>query len=145
MRNLSQYLTRRPHPTHGEIVCLSDDAPQWAQDAVHEAHGDLMPDNWRYKMIEFIADAIDEQDDDDPDIHEIADRFVDNHCYYHQRLDWLSSNLCRMGYCNEAQDEGLVAADANMDQRIAIGMYQECAETAGLLLQALTVDDDEEE
>lgn len=143
MKNLSQYLTRKEFDDGRVIVTRTDDAPQWTQDLIYEAHGDMLPDDWKYKMIEFVADEVEDADDmEDIDAGEIANRFVDNHCYTHERLQWLASNLQRPGYCDEAQEEGLVHSDATMDQRVAIGMYTECCEVASIILAGLLEDEE---
>ena len=41
--------------------CLKDDRPEWVQDAVREAHGDRMPDDWTYAQCDMAAALIREQ------------------------------------------------------------------------------------
>jgi hypothetical protein len=125
--------------------CLKDDAPEWMTDVCHAGHGDMMPDDWRYRMIEAACDAIAEGADDS---HEAADSFVP--IYNGDRLEWLASNLTRTGYCDDAANEGLVAADATILDRIAAGIYAEFQEAFAAVLEALegeaeTRDDDSEE
>ena len=42
------------------FVTLADNAPEWLTDLVRDAHGDMMPDDWRWSAIrsavDFIAD-----------------------------------------------------------------------------------------
>lgn len=132
--------TRDPRVTgsdSSQFVTLKDDAPVWVQPIVQTAHGDMLPDDWRYATIceafGEIHDAGEGVDLDDLE-HEFADR-VD--VYTSELLAWLSSNLTRMGYCDDAQAEGLVESDAGISQRITIGQYMERREVFGLVLQAL--------
>lgn len=38
-----------------DILLPADDAPQWFADLCREAHGGMLPDDWRY---EFVRDAL---------------------------------------------------------------------------------------
>jgi hypothetical protein len=117
---------------------LIKDAPKWMQDAMHDAHGDMMPDDVRYSMIHEIAQAIAERDEDadlDDERGEIVDAVPS--CYHSARFAWLASHNSRSDYCDEAQAEGIVAADASISDRIAAGWYQEADEIYSALLQAI--------
>ncbi len=105
-------------------VRIKDDAPEWVTDLAHEAHGDMFPDDWRYQCISAVLDHLAEGGDPD-DAHEFADSHVD--VYTSNRLAWLSSNLTRAGYCDEAADE-FGAEGLDIIERIGLGQYMEASE-----------------
>lgn len=114
------------------IATLKDDRPEWVFDLVHEAHGDFMPDDWRYDAISRALDHIAETGDEDA--HEWADNHVD--VYTSARYAWLASNLNRAGYCDEAREEGL-AENVDICTLVGIGQYMEAREVYDLVFQAL--------
>lgn len=127
--------TRDADPeTH--VYKLKDEARDgWIHDLVREAHGDFFPDDWRYEAIMDAAGFIADCDDPDDGRSEFADGHVD--VYNAARVAWLGSSLWRASYCDEAVAEGLVAADADIYDRIGVGQYVESEEVYGLVLQAL--------
>ena len=118
-----------------EYVARKDDAPEWVEGLCYAAHGDMLPDDWRYQCIRaalgHIADGADE-DDGGP---EFADSYVD--VYTGSRLEWLASHLSRPGYCDEAQDEGLAGENADVVTLAGLGQYMEASEVYGLVADAL--------
>lgn len=106
-----------------------DGTPEWVKDMVHRAHGDMLPDDWRYA---FIVDALDLLDDSM--IADEARDLIEADVYTDQLLQWVASNLSRIGYCDEAiadyKAEGLVAI-------IQVGQYIERCEVFDLVLEAL--------
>ena len=121
------------------ITTLKETRPQWLQDLVMEAHGDFLPDDWRYDCIESALHAI---ADGTEDAHEFADSQVD--VYNGARLAWLSSNLRRPSYCDEAADELALGEDLSITERIGFGQYVEACEVFGLVLAELESLTDEE-
>ena len=122
------------------ITVLADDAPEWAGDFVREAHGtDLLPDDIRYR---WIADALDmlweaQRDDRLGDLDELGTEWADDtDVYTSDLLAWLSSNLLRISYCDQAQEEGLLTEDADMIARISIGQYMERRELFARVVEA---------
>lgn len=117
------------------FVRTRDGAPEWVADIVREAHGDFLPDDWRYQVIWDAVAHIEEFGDDE----DIAFQFADSHVdvYTSDRLAWLASNLNRASYCDEAQEEGLVTQDADIIARIGLGQYMEASEVFGLVLSFL--------
>lgn len=117
------------------FVTLRDGAPEWIRDLVYEAHGDFLPEDWRYACIAAAVDAIAE--DEDADAGEFADDQVD--VYTSDRLRWLSSNLNRAAYCDEAAEE--LGHDMSREDGIVgligLGQYQEASEVFGLVLRGL--------
>lgn len=117
---------------------LADGSPEWMTDAIHAAHGDMMPDDWRYSFIRSVAAALSEDADDLDDArHEAVDAIVD---VYNARLAaWLGSHGARLNYCDEAFNEcGARAGTFNVTVAILqMGQYREIDEVWGLLVAAL--------
>lgn len=127
---------------NGEVFkCLKDGSPEWIEEAVQSAHGDMMPNDWSYRLISHIASSIDEyaSDNDIDELRDLDSEIIDRAIpvYTRDQLDWLSSNLERLGYCDQAREDGLVAEDSDMDARIVAGIYLECSEIFATLLDAL--------
>lgn len=124
---------------------LKDGSPAWMTEVCHAAHGDMMPDDYRYEMIQDAALAIAEADEGD-DLDERGHEFADSvpSVYHSARAAWLASHLTRFSYCDEAAEE-LDIDKMDMSDRIAAGWYREAEEVYGLVLQGLREQDGEEE
>jgi len=134
------------------FVHMADDAEEWMREAVREAHGDMPPDDFKYRMCEEVADRLADRDSDEWDDAqgEECDGLVD--VYNSGRLRWLSSSLYRAAYIDEARDEGLIGSNADEFERIGVGQYVEYREIWGVLQRAceeagddMADDEDEEE
>ena len=109
-----------------EFRCLAANAPEWMNDAVQEAHGDLMPNDVSFDMVANAAGwiaGIDDRQDRYDACHEYASSCVS--VYHSDRIAWLASHAHRIEYCDEAQGEGLVNDCASLSDRIAAGWYME--------------------
>lgn len=140
---LSRAFMRDTRTSGEEFTRLADDSPEWMRDIVRACHGNMMPDDWRYRMIEECADALADREPDqwEDDSHEIADSLVD--VYNGPRLQWLASRLDRSAYVDEARDEGLISPDADTFDQLGIGQFMEYREILDLLIRAIgdTADD----
>lgn len=70
----------------------------WIYEMCHKAHGDMLPDDWRYAFIVEALDALAESEDPD-DIKLEAD------IYTQSLTNWLASRADRYSYCDEAAEE----------------------------------------
>jgi hypothetical protein len=127
--------------TTRDILLPTDGAPQWFTDLCHHAHGGMMPDDWRYEVIQDALGALaDGADEDRWDLDAL-------YPYVADRLDWLASHLDRPGYCDEAaEDAGGTPGD--ILAFVAWGMDSELREVFGLVRSkqeevAAEEDDDE--
>lgn len=130
-----------------DYVTLRDDAPEWVRDLVRAAHGEFLPDDWRYASIMSAVGAIADEEiepgDDAGDLEfSWADGNVDT--YNSDRTAWLASNLTRPGYCDEAADE-LATDDTDIMSRIGLGQFVESREIFALVLRSLVARQMEEE
>ena len=117
---------RNPDDDESYYVRVKDGAPGWITDTVHEAHGDMLPDDpddWRYETIRAAVDWIAEGNEDTD--CEFADSRVD--VYTGQRLHWLASHLDRADYCDEAWSKGIIDPDWGIIERIGAGQYIEAS------------------
>lgn len=52
-----------------EFIRLADGSPEWMTNVIHAGHGDLLPDDYRYRTIReacgFLADLDEDEDLDD--------------------------------------------------------------------------------
>ena len=94
------------------------DAPEWVDDMCREAHGGMLPDNWKF---EFVVDAlrllVDSEDWESIDVEE--------DCYTHDLLQWLASNLRRVEICNDAVGEFGIDPTEGLLVQIAAGQRHE--------------------
>ncbi len=108
-----------------------DRAPDWVTDLVHDAHGDFLPDDWRYQTISAALDAI-EDAGEDADLDDLASEFADGHVdvYTAARFTWLSSSLNRQGYVDEACEEFGFQFDSGhgIADAVGLGQYREAEE-----------------
>lgn len=123
-----------PREDGEEYVRTKDGRPEWVQELCYEAHGDMLPDDWRYARIADALEAIADADDVDAAGDEYADQAVD--VYTGSRLAWLASHLSRPGYCDEAADE-LSEVSGGIIDLVGLGQYQEAREIFGLVLHQL--------
>ena len=124
---------QRPH--HGSFFKLADGSADWMTKLVHEAHGDMLPEDTRYKMIYEVADALNDaytHEDgevslDDIDVFEICDPLVS--VYNNDRIQWLASRVDRASYVDDERAEGYFEGqDADIFTQLGVGMYREYEE-----------------
>lgn len=104
-----------------------DEKSEELTDLIHAAHGDMLPDDWKYQFIEEALDAIAEDGED-------AD--MEPSTYYGALGAWLGSHAERFGYCDEARQEwgGDFRDTAHL---LALGMYAEQREVLASVLASL--------
>jgi hypothetical protein len=141
-KTLADYFETRTRDDGTRFVTLTDDRPDWLQDAVMEAHDDELPNDWRFETCAAIAEWLDgllDLDDADDMVSEFADAQVD--VYTSDRLRWVAGHLGRVDYCDEAASEyGSGARDGIVD-RIGQGQYLCIERMASLMLNAYRVID----
>ncbi len=121
-----------------EIYTLKDQAPPSLKDLVREAHGDFLPDDFRYETIQ---DALCALSDGLEDLDEVR---LEADIYHHDLLKWLSSNLKRIAYCDEAKEEfGLQEVD--LMTLITYGQLREKEEILASVRESLIQICEEEE
>ena len=112
--------------------CFTEQARQSVDDLtsfVRELHDDEMPNDWRYETIvdicTYLMDLI-EPIDEQSDVSDIAFSAADSitSIYTSELCEWLSDNTGRQSYIDDAQEEGLIAAEADTFKRLQIGQFE---------------------
>lgn len=119
---------------------LRDGSPAWMVQLCHHAHGEYLPDDWRY---EFIVDAVSALDDlgEDGDPDEALDT-IEPEVYTAKLTAWLASNVNRLGFMGEAIEEFGVREERGDTFGKAFALlqqaqYMEQREVFGLVLDFL--------
>lgn len=127
-----------------EFFTLIDGAPEWMTDIVRTAHDGLMPNDWSYRLIRSVAMEISDLLTSNPDAdaddldewrHERIDSLIP--VYNAERLDWVSSNLYRAEYVNDAIKEYGVGDDPDLFQMLAFGMEREIGDIWHAIMKGL--------
>lgn len=114
-----------------QFVRIKDGAPEWVMQLAFKAHGDLLPDDFRFQVIREALDALAE--DEEADDLEFAD---DVDVYTSDLTAWLGSHSSRPGYCDEAREE-MGTDTRGIIHDIQRGQYMERREVFQLVVEAL--------
>jgi len=114
------------------FYCLKDNTSELMQDDFRDLiHGiEFMPDNYRYEtaysiignLLEYSFNDLDDIRDIEP---EICDSLIS--IYNHHLTNWLSSNLKRQRFCNEALELEL-GNSRDINSILQAGQYLEAQE-----------------
>lgn len=134
---LAMYNTlERDTRNNGEtFIRLKDGSPEWMTDAIRKAHGGMLPDDTRYRMIRDVLSSLTDREPDDWEdaAHEICDSLID---VYTSRLTaWLASDINRVGYVTEAIEE--YGRGRDPAHEIAMGQFREYEEIYGSLVRSI--------
>jgi len=127
---LGSFFKRGKRDNGESFVTLTDDRPQWLYDAVHEAHGKDLPNDWIYAECEAACDAIDDGSIDvearyyQDAISEHTDGRVD--IYTRDLYQW-SADMCHSYTWSYAEEEAKDLGSADVDTEKRIAMIQYCA------------------
>lgn len=118
------------------FVKLKESAPGWLRDAVREAHGDMLPDDYKFRMAHEACETIAEVGEFG-DMAEIEQEFADKaDTYTSDLLTWLGSSYQRLSYCDAAiSDHGTTRTD--MSEIISRGQMMEREEVFGVIREAI--------
>ena len=105
-----------------------DGAPEWVAEMVHEAHGSMMPDDWRY---DFIVQALCALEADGEDATLEAD------VYNHELQDWFGSHSDRVAFTDQALEDGMAGTESGIMAIVSMGQYLEKEEVLGLVREFL--------
>lgn len=111
---------------------LKADAPEGLRDLVRSAHGDALPDDWRYECIENALQYIAENPHEE-DAAIFAEGETD--VYTSNLLAWVASGNGRVGYVDDAIRE--FGPAVSLDGLLRSGQYAEAYEVFGLVWEAL--------
>lgn len=127
-----------PSESGESFVRVKDGAPEWVTELARKAHGDMLPDDYRYKVIRSALDAL-AYADEAADLDDLESEFADDVDLYTSDLTaWLGSHAYRVSYCDDARDEyGQPQKGEGIMAAIALGQYMERREVFRLVRQAL--------
>ena len=133
----AKYFTTDKRDNGEEFIKINDDTPKWVREMVRVAHGDMFPNDWRYKAI--VLDSISAAGYGDEfnvaDRHEITDYLVN--VTTHDLLTWVASRNDRSDYVNEAMREYPRGDDFDLIQALQMGQYAEYDEIFSSVLESL--------
>ena len=110
-------------PDGSEYWIANRCAPDWIGELCHTAHGDMFPDDYRYKFIVEALDALEEAEETADDwIDEARDRY-EFEPYLAKLADWLGSHNHRFSYCDDWAEE--MGQPEDTYHRLAGGHLQE--------------------
>lgn len=115
---------------------LKDDRPQWMQDVCQEAHGGMLPDDYKYHYIRTALEALTECDEE-TELSDACD-YAEADVYTPDLLRWLASSMHRPDYCDEAARDLGLGSESTIIERIQAGQWSEKREVFALVLRALT-------
>lgn len=115
-----------------KVWTLTDEAPEWLQDAVYEAHQGTLPCDWIYEECKAAFDA--ELEDEDA-VHEHADSRVD---IYTKNLAQWYADMCLTSTYGYAEDEAkdMGCADGDINRQLMAIQYCAIRFIASTIMQA---------
>jgi len=85
---------------------FADDAPQWVQDAVYEAHQGSLPNDWVFDICKAAFDYGCKNCLTDDNLYELALQFADGEVdIYSSNIAQWYANHCNSDFVAEAEDE----------------------------------------
>jgi len=108
------------------------------QEFFHHVHGDMLPDDFRYKMIHSILQEMD-------DTEEYDDLCIDDliPVYTNELISWLNGNITRLSYCDQYLEEyGEISDTISL---LSGGYMMELQEVYYLIVEWLNDNSNEEE
>jgi hypothetical protein len=123
--------------------CQHVDAGTELLEFIQELHDDELPNDWRYETIVSILDAIIDSDKDantDDLAIGIADNLTD--IYNHDLIKWYADRTDRVWYVDNANEEGMINAEADTIARLTIGQNECIRSMADRIIQKLGLLDD---
>lgn len=133
-RSMAARFTRRTRDNGTEFVTLTDAAEEWMRDVAREAHGEMLPDDWRYETLASAVEFIADEEDWDDRRYEWADGVTD--VYTSALAAWLGSSVQRFAWVDMAREE-FGQDDEPLTTWLMRGQYLEACEVFDLVARAL--------
>jgi len=125
--------------TESGKAILKQDAPAWCINAVHAAHEDMLPDDFKEAICKYGSEILADYDsfsDMRDAVPGVSESLTD--VYSRDLYCWLSSNITRQLYVNSAVNEtGLSRKPFDLTQVLMGGQQAEIKETLYLLIDAV--------
>ena len=141
---LSQAFEHKTRSNGDDYVCLKNGSPQWMQDAIHEAHENLLPNDAIYSLCERVADCFADADEEsgEEELREALDE-IEIPPYTKDRMVWFAQNW---EYCDRAIADGLWNSDnpkTDVTELVACGMMLHLREIGETILATLVKQDED--
>jgi hypothetical protein len=138
-REAAGYFETATRDNGESFVKTRDDRPEWLTELILDAHENMMPEDWRYEAISRVLDEIanrelETADDVRDDAHEIADGLTE--VYNGALIQWLGSNLSRVGYVDEVLAQGIAENTGQLLMLAQSMEYQEIIESVAQSLES---------
>jgi hypothetical protein len=128
------YFERRTRESGAEYYATKDNRPGWVYDLIYSAHGDMLPDDYKYRFIRDALGIISDNGGDDDVLQEALDQSVD--VYTSDLTHWLASAVSRVYYISEVLSE--YGGDIEDGFRLLMmAQYNERREVLDSVLQSL--------
>lgn len=122
------------------FVCLKDDSPEWMTTIIRTAHGDKLPNDTVYAIIECCADAIASYGVEGKYAAQDAITEIEPNAYTHELTGWLNARVDHVYYLTQALQE---CEPKDGFQALAIAQQLQIREIGDALVSALTTLADE--
>ncbi len=116
-----------------EFVSLKDASPAWMTGVVRSVHGDKLPDDTVYGMIERCVDALTDANED-ADLYEVIQE-IESDIYTTDLTAWLHARVDHVYYLTEVLEEGTGITDGF--QLLAVAQQKQLHEVGYALVSAL--------
>ncbi len=126
---LNAFESKNRVDTGEQYYCLADDKEEWMQDICRNAHNDMLPDDFKYQFIHTALELMSEYDDADEGLDSL-----EPDTYNRDLLKWISSNLSRANYVDEAYEN---AGYDGLYNTIRYGQLEEMREVYALVREGL--------
>lgn len=108
------------------FIRLKANRPEWVFRLAMIAHNGLLPDDWRYEMIDNCLGELAECEDEEAAASSVVENCIPIET--HRLIDWLGSGGGRIGYCNE-----VYSYSEDVNSMLAAGFCLELEEVLGLV------------
>jgi hypothetical protein len=116
-----------------DFVHLKDKSPQWMTEVIHAVHGNKLPDDTVYALIEKCADVIAEAESPADAIYEI-----EPDVYTSDLTGWLHARVDHTEYVNEAIEEGFDKDVHTIADLLTMAQARQIQEVGNALISALS-------
>ncbi len=136
---MASWFESRTRANGDKFLALKDGYPEWMKQVCFEAHdsptvGTIMPDDYRYEMINECLDIIADCTNED-DLEEARWNRLEAPSYNHELFKWLSSYIGRVEFCDAYADE--MGHRSDLISQIIDGYIYELREVFDLVIGAL--------
>ena len=99
-QQFAQAFTLKTNQDGTDVYVRKEQADDELDDLIHDAHDDMLPDDFRYQFIVEALQALADHDDTDD-----AQLSIEPDIYNHELTAWLHSNASRTDYLTQVQQD----------------------------------------